>query len=120
MLFSVGCLNAAPSLAADEPVGAGGLGDTSSLSASKPRAPFRAPLGTNDLDRQRGGADTRIVNEQRLAATLSQNVASDLTTGNNAINDGSFLGASGFPMVIQNSGNNVIIQNSTILNLNLK
>jgi hypothetical protein len=41
-------------------------------------------------------------------------------TGNNSIADAAFSGASGLATVIQNSGNNVIIQNGTVLNLTLK
>ena len=51
---------------------------------------------------------------------VAENEAHHLTTGSNAISDGAFAGASGLPIVVQNSGNNVLIQNSTILNLNVK
>ena len=81
---------------------------------------FAKPVSAELLDSNRGGADTLVVNEHKLSATLSHNSASDLSTGTNAISDGAFVGSSGFPMVIQNTGNNVIIQNSTTLNLNLK
>ena len=37
--------------------------------------------------------------------------------GYNTIADGAFTGAVGVPMVIQNSGNNVLIQNATIINV---
>jgi hypothetical protein len=38
----------------------------------------------------------------------------------NVISDGAFSGSVGLPMVIQNSGNNVLIQNATIVNVQLK
>lgn len=82
-------------------------------------AVFGAPIGDARLAAQRGGQDL-IVNEQRLKATLTDNAASNLTTGNNVITDGAFVGNNGIPMLIQNTGNNVVIQNATILNLNLK
>jgi parallel beta-helix repeat protein len=50
---------------------------------------------------------------------VTDNVASQLTTGSNSISENSFSNSSGIPIVIQNSGNNVLIQNSTILNLQL-
>jgi hypothetical protein len=75
------------------------------------------------LDRQRGMADTHIEltnNTNNATATVGNNTASNLTTGNNVIRDGSFSNSSGIPMVIQNTGNNVVIQNATILNLKLQ
>ena len=78
-----------------------------------------APVEDSRLATQRGGQDL-IVNDQKLKATLTDNAASNLNTGNNIITEGSLAGANGLPMVIQNSGNNVIIQNTTILNLNMK
>lgn len=78
-----------------------------------------APVEDLRLATQRGGQDL-IVNDQKLKATLTDNAASNLNTGNNIITEGSLAGANGLPMVIQNSGNNVIIQNTTILNLNMK
>jgi hypothetical protein len=91
-------------------------------------APRRQPgvFATPDeerLDRQRGMADTHIEltnNTNNATATVGNNTASNLTTGNNIIRDGSFSNSSGIPMVIQNTGNNVVIQNATILNLKLQ
>jgi hypothetical protein len=51
---------------------------------------------------------------------VADSKASDLTTGNNLLTDGALAGASGMPMVIQNSGNNVVIQNATIVNVQLQ
>jgi len=100
-------------------IAVGGAADAkaSTLAAGDPV--FGAPLANARLATQRGGQDL-IVNEQKLKATLTDNSASNLNTGNNIITDGALAGVNGIPMVIQNSGNNVIIQNSTILNLNLK
>ena len=44
----------------------------------------------------------------------------NVTTGANFITDGAFSNAGGVPMVVQNTGNNVLIQNSTILNIQVK
>jgi hypothetical protein len=81
------------------------------------------PLGVKPLDRgtlasQRGG--TESVSEMWLNGVVSDNKAINLTTGSNLITDGALTGASGLPMVIQNSGNNVLIQSATIVNIQVK
>jgi hypothetical protein len=81
---------------------------------------FGTVLDDQALASHRGGQDEAFINDMRSRAAISQTSTSNLSTGSNTITDGSFAGASGLPMVIQNSGNNVIIQNSTILNLQLK
>ncbi len=82
------------------------------------------PIPAAQLDAQRGGMDLGpqliITNRNDLKAKLYDNVAVDNVTGNNGINGNAFAGASGLPIVMQNSGNNVIMQNATILNLTLK
>jgi hypothetical protein len=74
-------------------------------------------LSDSVLAEQRGGTETH--NQNNVAGTVTDNVASQLTTGSNSISENSFSNSSGIPIVIQNSGNNVLIQNSTILNLQL-
>lgn len=69
----------------------------------------------------RGGAD--VVNMEAsatLGGTVGNNSATNVTTGFNVIDNGSFSGASGLPVVIQNSGANVLIQNATVINLQLQ
>jgi hypothetical protein len=55
-----------------------------------------------------------------LKGVVADNRASNLTTGNNVIAEGSFSGMVGLPLVVQNSGNGVLIQNATIINLQVK
>jgi len=43
-----------------------------------------------------------------------------LTSGDNVISGQAFSNSSGIATVIQNTGNNVLIQNSTIVNVNLQ
>ena len=69
-----------------------------------------------DLAQARGGS---AINENNSTATVAGNVASQVTTGSNTITDNAFANTSGIPIVIQNTGNNVLIQDSTILNLQL-
>lgn len=80
------------------------------------------PIPVAQLDAQRGGTDTGpvTINANMLNAKLHNNAAIDNVTGDNTIAGGAFAGASGLPIVIQNSGNNVIIQSGTVLNLTMK
>ena len=81
-------------------------------------AGFDHPVASAALDEHRGGADA-INNDMRLAGTTAGNAATNVATGSNNISAGSFANMTGLPVVIQNSGANVLIQNATILNLQL-
>ena len=70
------------------------------------------------LDKQRGGQ--KVLNLMDVNAKVYDNRAIDTISGNNIISDNAFSHASGVPMAIQNSGNNVVIQSSMILNLQMK
>ena len=79
---------------------------------------FAQPVDAKSLADLRGGAqDTH--NEMTLAGTTADNSARNVTTGSNAISTGSFANMSGIPVVIQNTGANVLIQNAVILNLQM-
>jgi hypothetical protein len=78
-----------------------------------------APLEELDNMRGREGVNITALNNMNVRATLSGNQASNNTNGYNIIDHGSFAQASGINSVIQNSGNNVIIQDSTILNVTI-
>jgi len=67
----------------------------------------------------RGGSDI-ITTEATLGGTVGNNSATNVTTGMNVIDNGSFSHSSGLPVVIQNSGANVLIQNATVINLQLQ
>ena len=75
-------------------------------------------VDANVLAKKRGGAD--VVNEMQLKGVVADNRAINVTTGNNLITEGAFAGTSGVPLVVQNSGNNVLIQNATIINVQVK
>jgi hypothetical protein len=81
-----------------------------------------SPIPTAQLDTQRGGTDTGplTINVNDLNAKLYDNSAYDNVTGHNSINGHAFAGASGLPIVMQNTGNNVIMQNAVILNLTMQ
>jgi hypothetical protein len=73
------------------------------------------------LGELRGGADVVFTEATaNLGGTVGGNTATNVTTGFNIIDNGSFSGASGLPVVIQNSGANVLIQNATVINLQLQ
>lgn len=84
-----------------------------------PQAPQPDAASESRLDATRGG-DAATTNQATLAGTVTGNSAINVTTGANTIDSGSFANASGMPMVIQNSGANVLIQNATVINLQLK
>jgi hypothetical protein len=82
-------------------------------------SPFGSqPVSNKTLNARRGGE--RVFNDAELKGVVSNNVASNLSTGMNVISEGAFSGSSGLPLIVQNSGNNVLIQNSTIVNVQLK
>jgi hypothetical protein len=72
-----------------------------------------ADLGT--LEKFSGGTD--ISNRITLHGDVSNNNTDHTVTGNNSIGSGAFSGSVGLPMVIQNSGNSVLIQNATIVSV---
>ncbi|NMM11558.1 MAG: hypothetical protein HHJ16_14960 [Polaromonas sp.] len=79
---------------------------------------FDKPVETASLDGYRGGSDL-VQNDMQLTGTTANNTAVNLATGNNSISAGAFSNMSGIPLVIQNSGANVLIQNAVILHLQM-
>ncbi|GMW06106.1 MAG: hypothetical protein QY320_14025 [Gammaproteobacteria bacterium] len=63
--------------------------------------------------------DKIVVNDQDLHGVVQGNVALNTVSGNNTIAGEAFQDTAGFVTVIQNTGNNVLIQNSTIVNVAL-
>ncbi|MDM0044198.1 hypothetical protein QTH91_06865 [Variovorax dokdonensis] len=78
---------------------------------------FANPVGEDTLVAYRGGA--QVHNDMVLSGTTAENSARNVSTGSNAIDGGSFQNMSGLPVVIQNSGANVLIQNAVILNVQM-
>ncbi|MGF1909465.1 carbon storage regulator [Vibrio kasasachensis] len=88
-------------------------------------------LSMDSMDSSRGGqyiieGDQYNIDLDSISASsevngLSQgNVATNTINGNNHIGAGALASTSGVTNVIQNTGNNVLIQNSTVVNLTLK
>lgn len=76
-----------------------------------------APVAPATLDEQRGGDETEILNIIHIEGDVTDNTATNVVTGANNIQDGSFDNASGVMSVVQNTGANVLIQSATIVNV---
>jgi hypothetical protein len=81
-------------------------------------AGFDTPVAMATLEELRGGT-LLVRNNMTLTGTTADNTATNVITGSNAISAGSFANMNGLPIVIQNSGANVLIQNAVILNLQM-
>jgi hypothetical protein len=77
------------------------------------------PVALESLSELRGGTDI-TTNDMRLEGATTGNTATAVQTGQNTITDGAFTNLSGIPMVIQNTGANVLIQNALIVNVQMR
>jgi hypothetical protein len=102
----------------DDPGEWGLVATKSSVVVPRNDSVFGSALAVQTLDTFRGGTEV-VANDMRLSGTTAQNSANYVMTGDNTISAGSFANLNGVPMVIQNSGANVLIQNATIINLQL-
>ena len=76
-----------------------------------------AVAGENELAESRGGEAT-AVNLQDLQSTVEGNVVSgNVTTGSVNLGENAFSDFDGISSVVVNSGNNVSIQSSTVVNV---
>jgi hypothetical protein len=87
--------------------------------AAKSDPALGAKADSSLLARARGGTDTAR-DDMKLDGTVAGNSAVNVATGANTIDANSFSNMAGIPLVIQNSGANVLIQNATIINLQFK
>jgi opacity protein-like surface antigen len=78
-----------------------------------------AILSDAELDNHRGGQRITL-NDADLSAEMEGNTLVAGTNGSNSIGAGALSGVSGIATVVQNTGNQVIIQSSTILNVTLE
>lgn len=92
------------------------------LTPQEPQSTALAGMGpsisADSLDQYRGG--TAITSEAVSNGLLQDATATNIATGNNSIAGGAFANTFGLPIVIQNSGANVLIQNSTIVNVQFR
>jgi hypothetical protein len=78
-------------------------------------------LSAAELAAERGGESAELSNVDviGMGADVRDNTVVNSTSGDNLVNGGAFAGTQGFSTIIQNSGNHVIIQNSTVVNLTI-
>lgn len=75
-----------------------------------------------ELDVMRGRDDLYAVQIGQISesASLNQTSANGNLTGSNTISDAALSGLNGFATVIQNTGNNVIIQDAMVINVQIQ
>ncbi len=87
---------------------------------------FSRSISEDTLAGERGGrqdetaVQTQVINNISTNGHMENISVNNSVTGDNAVTGGSFANSHGFPMVIQNTGNGVLIQNSTILNVTIE
>ncbi|MGB6241661.1 MAG: hypothetical protein WBF69_04175 [Castellaniella sp.] len=91
----------------------------SDLSETPQASTLGAPVSDSALSQYRGARDITF-NMQDTQGQLYNNQASNTYSGSNQVSDQALSGMNGFSTVIQNSGNNVLIQNSTIVNVKMQ
>lgn len=115
-LAAAACLQAGPAMPAEDREGNAITALDTELEAPHPLG--LKPLAARALATKRGG--TEVTSEMVLKGVVSDNRAVNVSTGGNSISESALANASGLPMIIQNTGNNVLIQNATIVNVQLK
>lgn len=96
------------------------LAEVNVASATHSEAGIWGEAVTSERLGRTSGKDDTMHTEAVLGGTVGNNTAVNTVSGNNVIDSGSFANAQGLPMVIQNSGSNVLIQNATVINLRLQ
>ena len=86
--------------------------------ADKPVEGMGKRVDSAVLARLSGGNET--TETMTLNGNVANNTVDHVVNGANVIGTGAFSGAMGLPMVIQNSGNGVLIQNATIVNVQFR
>ena len=117
-LFTASLLTAQAAAQAPQVPTAGDSARQSASQASASTAFVATAVDTATLDTYRGGS-THVRNDMTLTGTTADNTAQHVNTGNNAISAGAFANMNGMPVVIQNSGANVLIQNALIVNVQM-
>jgi hypothetical protein len=110
---------AAPAGADDEPAPAP-VNPSSALAALA----ATKPLSAEELGEQRAKADIEIdsitINDSDQDGAVAGNAAIGNRTGANTIASDAFATANGVITAVQNTGNNVLIQNATIINVSVE
>lgn len=96
-----------------------GISSTCAVAAAPQAEPFGAPVPDQTLSSYRGARDITF-NLQDTEAQLYNNQAIATMSGTNQVAGSALANSSGMSTVIQNSGNNVVIQSATIVNVKLQ
>lgn len=112
----VGATEESPTTAADIALSASSVLESAAEIDSVPG--MGRAIDANRLADYQGG--TNVNNLMHTDGTVNDTTAVNVMTGTNTISHGAFANASGIPVVIQNSGANVLIQNSMIVNVQFK
>jgi hypothetical protein len=86
-------------------------------SAEESSSSLGTPVSPDTLAALRGGDEEIVHNTIHVNGDVTDNSATNVVTGANSIQDGSFANASGVLSVVQNTGANVLIQTATIVNV---
>lgn len=87
--------------------------------------PDVAIVPATELSGERGREDLHIedvvlqLSDVTASATLENNTLTAAPTGANVVETGAFSGAAGVVFAVQNSGNHVVIQNTTLINVTM-
>lgn len=82
---------------------------------------FANNVSENDLEEHRGTyMPSLTLNVSSISGKVENVSAVNTVSGNNSISEDAFNNTSGLVIAMQNSGNNVVMQNSTIVNINLQ
>jgi len=105
---------------ADQPAAASVLAGDDTVAAFAAATPLPAAALGELAGKAQLHVDKIQVNDQELTGTVTDNVALNNQTGHNTIASDAYNNAAGFITTIQNTGNNVLIQNATIINLTVE
>ena len=107
-------------LAADPPAHAVAAQNSTGQPTGQPATVDGFGQAVSPSSLQHYSGSSLVQNNQTITGTVANDTASQITTGSNAISGNSLEGASGLPSVVQNTGNNVLIQTGVIVNVQLK
>lgn len=75
-------------------------------------------VSTSTLEHSSGG--TNVSNIQNLNGVVTGNSATQVDTGSNSVSSSAFSGSTGVSTIVQNTGNNVLIQSGVVVNVQFK
>lgn len=118
-LLGTGCPFAVRAAPPVSPQGtAMGSPPTAAMHTDRTIAEFGPSVAPATLAGLSGGSN--VTQNISITGNVSDTSTENVSTGMNWIGGGAFGNAAGLPMVIQNSGNSVLIQNATVVNVQLQ